>query len=421
MPTSPRSLPWFRSCALCAVGLLWCSRVVSAQPAAPPLSLRGAVQIALDSSPGTRMIDGRTTIEQGRVRQEAQWTNPLIDFRRENLGSPLLPDIFTTLYLPLDPLRRRSAQGAAARAGVSRAQRDRDVARQQLAWETLTQWLRVMVADGAVTAARERRDALLALATFDSTRAVEGAVAEVVALRARLEADRARVAEAEAIARDAQERAALAALLGRPPSAIGRLDTLPAAELLPALPDTAVLLADAIATRADLAARREAIREAEARASAERRGIFPEWQLQGGTKQTSGFMTGQLGILVPLPLFHRNDAARERARGEVTLAAADRDQLVSRIRGELLAAVSGYEATRAAQRAAPQAFATRGAEIATIVRTAYREGAATLVELLDAERVDAESRLATIAWTVDVLRARLAVAYARGRLLEELP
>jgi cobalt-zinc-cadmium efflux system outer membrane protein len=256
---------------------------------------------------------------------------------------------------------------------------------------------------------------------FDSTRAAEGAVADVVALRARLEADRARVAEAEAVVRAAQERTALAALLGRTPEALGPLGSVPSVAALPPVPEDAVVLNDALATRADLAARREATREARARVTVERRGILPEWQVQGGTKQTSGFLTGQLGILVPLPLFHRNDAARERARGEQQVADADMEQAAARVRGDVTAALLGYAATRRAADTSPEAFGRRGTEIAAILRTAYREGAATLVELLDAERVEAESRLATIAWRAELLSARLAVAHARGRLLEELP
>jgi outer membrane protein, heavy metal efflux system len=397
------------------------ARPLLAQDTQAALSLRAAVGVALDSSPGTRLIDGRASIERGRVRQDAQWTNPLIDFRRENLGSPLLPDIFTTVYLPLDPLRRRSAQGAAASAGTARATRDREATRQQLAWDVINQWLRTAVADGALETARERSNSLHALAVFDSTRAREGAVADVAAMRARLEADRARVAEAEVAVRATQERAALAALLGRAPVQLGILGGVPGDSGLSPIPDEDVVLNDALATRADLASRREAMREARARVTVERRGILPEWQLQGGTKQTSGFLTGQLGILIPLPLFHRNDAARERARGEQQVADAEFELMAARVRGDVMAALAGYAATRRAAERAPDAFGARGAAIAAILRTAYREGAATLVELLDAERVEAESRLATIAWRADLLRARLAVAHARGRLLEELP
>ncbi|MCU0634657.1 MAG: TolC family protein [Gemmatimonadaceae bacterium] len=386
---------------------------------ADTLSLGTAIRAALEGTPAARMIDGRAEIGRGRARQDAQWTNPMVDFRRENIGSPLLPDVFTTLYLPFDPTRRRAAFRRAATAGVARAGSDRDAERQQLAWSVAQAFFRALLTQEARETAARRRSALEALAAFDSVRAREGAVAEVIAMRARLEADRARAQEAQAIAEESRERQALARWLGRPAAHLGALAPLLPPDALGPLDDVERLVADALRDRAEVRARREALAEATARSRAEARGALPEWQLQGGSKRTSGITTAQLGVLVPLPLFHRNDAARERARGEERVADAELRDTETRVRGEVLAAVAAYDALRASRPERSSTFAARGAEIAAIVRTAYREGAATLVELLDAERAEAEARLSAIQWMIDLHRARLDVTYARGQSLLE--
>ncbi|MCU0647810.1 MAG: TolC family protein [Gemmatimonadaceae bacterium] len=401
--------------------------IVSALPAAAQsvpldsLTLERAIRLSVDSAPAGQLIEGRRAIERGRARQDAQWTNPLVDFRRENIGSPLLPDVFTTLYLPFDPTRRRAAYGRAAAAGVARAGNDRDAQRQQLAWTVAQAYFRGVIAQEARTTATRRREALEALAAFDSVRVQEGAVAEVVVLRAQLEADRARVDEARAITEDARAREALARLIGRGTDALGALAGLTAPEALAPLDSAPAMIATALRYRADVQARRDALREAEARDRAETRGVLPEWQLQGGSKRTAGLTTAQLGVLVPLPLFHRNGAARERARGELRVAEAELRDAEARVRGEVLAAVAAYESLRAARPERASTVGIRGSDVASIVRTAYREGAATLVELLDAERAEADARLTAVQWIVDLHRARLDVAYARGQSLLEWP
>jgi cobalt-zinc-cadmium efflux system outer membrane protein len=367
------------------------------------------------------MIDGRADVMRGVVRADAQWTNPLVDFRRENIGSPLLPDEFMTAYLPLDLTGRRLAFRRAASAGVARAAAEREAQQRALVMTVAQSWVRAALGSAALAIAADRRAALDSLARYDSTRAAEGAVAEVVALRARLEADRALVLEGQATAEAAGARAALARLLGRATDALGELAPLPAPDALPALPSTEVLVAEALARRADLRALRDGVRVAEARASAESRGVLPEWQVQAGSKRTSGFLTGQVGVLVPLPLFHRNDAARQRVRGELAIAQAELADGEARVSAEVDAAVRSYAALVNAQPARASEFATRGAQIATIIRTAYREGGASLVELLDAERAAADARLAGLRWAADIQLARLEVAFARGTTVPELP
>jgi cobalt-zinc-cadmium efflux system outer membrane protein len=186
---------------------------------------------------------------------------------------------------------------------------------------------------------------------------------------------------------------------------------------MPAAPDSGTVKTVALRARPEVQAREAALREAQRRFTAERRGLIGDMQLQGGTKQTSGFMTGQIGFAMPFPLFNRNDAARQRARGEYAEAQTLRDDMLNQIEGSVGAAWRAYVASRGAAQAA-STFDARGREIARIARVAYREGHVTLTELLDAERAATDAMNTQLRWAADAWLSRLEFERALGARLD---
>jgi hypothetical protein len=79
------------------------------QPSATPLDLSGALQLARQHAPGLRIADARRDASIGRARELAQFVNPTVEYRRENLGSSLARYLATVYSF----LRcHRSATGA---------------------------------------------------------------------------------------------------------------------------------------------------------------------------------------------------------------------------------------------------------------------------------------------------------------------
>lgn len=425
--TSFRRAPTSRVAALLvsvALGSLPCAMTqaqVAPAPVAPapvaPLDLSGALQQARRTGPLRKLADARELAGAGRAAEVGQWPNPSIEWRRENLGSALQPDIFATAYIPLDFTGRRLALRQASGAGRQRVQADAVADRRDAELEVARAWLFAAAAQGALTAATRHMEALASIASVDAARLKEGLVSEAVGLRTQLEADRAQVSMVTATGDAARARAQLARVLG------SSLDALPAlveltAPAMPAAPDSSSVQAVALRARPEVRARELALREAQHRYTAERRGLIGDMQLQGGTKQTSGFMTGQIGLAMPFPLFNRNDAARERSRGEYAEALALRDDVLNNIRGSVSAAWRVYDASRGAAQAA-STFDARGREIARIARVAYGEGHATLTELLDAERAATDAMNAHVRWGSDAWLARLEFERALGARLDE--
>ncbi len=360
-------------------------------------------------------------LAQGRARLDGAFPNPSFEWRREHLSSPLRPDIFTTVQLPIDVTGRRLALRAAGSSLLERGRADSSSVSRQFEADVMRAFWRASLSVELLAVAESERRAREEVAAFDADRLREGAVAEVAMIRTQLEADRARIAEAAARGEAARALVDLARLLGMPVESLPPLTRLEAVRTLDAVPDETSAVTQAFAQRTDLAAFRHAAREATHRATAERRGVIPDLQLVSGYKQTNGFSTGVLGVIVPLPLFSRNDGPRERTSGELQLAQAALRDAELRVRGEVLAAIRSLDAMRGALSGGGVGIDARAAEVAQIAEAAYREGAISLMELVEAQRARAESRAAALRWTVDLHLATLDLNRALGAPLLEIP
>jgi cobalt-zinc-cadmium efflux system outer membrane protein len=402
-------------------GTVVCAGLAAAQSgSAGTLSLTDALVLAREHAPGVLLAHARKDIAVGRVRESVQYPNPTLEYRRENLGSALPPDIFATLYVPIDITGRRWNLRSAGSAGQQRALADGQASARDAEIHVASVWLQAAAATAESTIMREFATAFAEVARVDSVRFAEGFVAEAVALRTQLEADRARVTLTTALTNKTRAIAQLARTMGVSAATVPAVSMLTAPEL-PVAPDTADAIRVALEHRPDVLARIAGVREADARRKAESRGVLGDWQLQGGSKQTSGFMTGQIGLAVPLPLFNRNSGARQRAAGELAEAQTLHDDTQRAARTDVLTALHAYNALQAlAERVA--GFAERGRELAAIARASYAEGHTSLVELLDAERAGADAQTARITWMVDAWMARLELERALGaRLNTESP
>ncbi|MCC6927876.1 MAG: TolC family protein [Gemmatimonadaceae bacterium] len=385
------------------------------------LTLQQAVVMARARGPWSEAAHARRLVAQGRARTDGAFPNPTLEWRRENMQSVLQPDIFATVQLPVDITGRRLAIRTAGTALTQRGRADSAVAARAIDAEVMRAFWRAALGGELLHVATEERVAREQIAQFDERRFREGAVAEVVAVRTKLEADRARMTEATARTEAARARGDLARLLGMAVESLPPLAGLASVASAPTVPDEAAAVARALAQRPDLAAFRHAADEASHRAAAERRGVVSDLQVVTGYKQTAGYNTSLLGIIVPLPLFSRNEGPRERTHGEALMARAELRDAELRVRGEVAAALQGMQAMREALAAGAAGVDARAAEVAQIAEGAYREGAISLMELIEAQRARAESRAAALRWTMDVNLAQLELNRALGAPLLENP
>lgn len=394
----------------------------AARPAMPqaeahrPLTEAGAVALARVNHPALAAASARRQATVALARQDAAFANPVLEWRQENLGSPLQRDGFATISQPLDVTGRRLALRAGARDLDRRALADSTSVIRDVEANAARAFWRASLSRALLALAEEQRMAAERLARLESERAREGAVAEVSAMRTKVEHDRARVVEASARAALAQAEAELTRATGVP---VGSLPPVMAlAAMLPRFESATtidgVAVERALASRSELAALRAAEDAANHRLSAERRGLFPDIVVQAGSKQTAGYSTRVIGVALPLPLFNQNTPARDRAAAELEMIRAERRAAEQSIRTSVGAALESYRALLAAQPVGDDSVVARATEVASIADAAYAAGGSSLLELLEARRARAETLTAILRWVADVRIAHVELLRALG-------
>ena len=394
--------------------------VSAAQQAADStLTLERAVARARAMNPIARAAGARRQVAEGRARNDAEFPNPTVELRRENLRSPLPFDEFATITLPFDVTGRRFALRSAVGRAAARGAADSALVERTVEYDAARAWVRLALAQGLSDVADEQRAAYERLATFDERRFAEGAIAEAAALRTRLEADRSRLSSAQAAAEAGRAHAELARLLGAAPAETPRAASLPPLAAPSTLPVADSAVREALSRRPELAGARALARETELRQRAEWLGILPDIGLHGGYKGTSGYRTGIVGVMVTMPVFNLNGGARERAAGDRRTADAELRDLESRVRAEATAAVTAYREIAGAASSIGPDFDGRAATISRSAEAAYREGATSLIDVLDAQRARADARATALRAAAELLLARLDLNRATGASILE--
>lgn len=384
--------------ALMAAGA--CASALQAQspvaPATSPVTLQEALAAAGSSSPLLQVSQAGVRAAQAQRSIAALRPNPSLDTMSENVaGTGAYSGLHSSettvsLAVPLELGGKRSARLAVANAQIGRAALDAAVAQAELR-------LRVTQAFNAAAAA-QRRSAVAREQVTIARDTLRAAKMRVAAGRASpLEEQRADVARiaAEGSAEEADRTFAVALanlgrLIDRNVSAVDegwfdRLGVEPAKRF-----DAGDTLA-AAAARADLST-------ADAQVRLARSQRVPDVTVSAGARRLAATndTAAVVSLSVPLPLFNNG-------RAGVSLAAAQRDQAEAARRVAMLdasQAIAAAEAdvanaaTRARNTAGPSLAAAQ--EAARIARIGYREGKFGQLDLLEAERTLAETRMTAI-------------------------
>jgi cobalt-zinc-cadmium efflux system outer membrane protein len=362
------------------------------------LTLDATVRRVLATHPSLAAASARVQAARGTRLTARSWTNPVFTYEVEN---PALPGRSSVLgverqvtvmaSLPLEPIYQIGARAARAGAEVRATEADYGDQRRRLALAAVGAFYRVASADVAVGALDDIRGWLDSLLVHARARVKEGAAAESDLIR--LEVEYGRIATDLALARIEQVRAdaALASMVGMDSVRVD-VTALHAMKEVGPLPPQTALIATARARRPDIIGSDARVAAAAAGASLERRAIVRQMGITGGSMTVAGVPAAVAGVSLSLPLFDQNRGEIHRADAERRVAAHERT-VVER---EVIADVTGaYEAVRtlSAERAKfGDDLLRRAEEGRRIAEGAYREGATSLVQVLDAARALADAR-----------------------------
>ncbi|TMB27959.1 MAG: TolC family protein [Deltaproteobacteria bacterium] len=284
---------------------------------------------------------------------------------------------------------KKALRAAVAQASVQAAQHNRDAALRTLTAALLQQFYAAVQAERLLAVAEGARESSARTRALLQRRFAAGASSEVELARAEVQEMEALQARDQAQAQLGASRATLGVLLGesgplQEPLEARALDLGP----LPAL-DVESLAAQAQAERPDVAAAQAQLARARTALSLARRQRIPDVAVSANYAQEG---TGQgaiqpptltLGVSVPLPLFYQQQGEVARAEADLRGAQVTLARARAQAAADVRAAMAALEAARSRAERRVEERARRARDL---VQLQWEKGAASQLELLDAQR-----------------------------------
>jgi len=381
---------------------------VRAQTLPPPSTARtdwtldAVLTAALAQNPLVAAARAHVAAAEGSRQTAGTVPNPIATYWMENTRFPgqgpipLEPEISFYGTLPLEPFLQRSSRTArasgelrAAQAGVTTAERD-------VALQAAQAFYRVALAQASLDAVRENRAAVQRLVDYLRTRVAQGASAEGEMIRAEVERDRAEtevtLADVELLRAQAALRSWLGVVDGAPLATL-RVMAPAAAQLGSPLAPFPDLVTHALAERPELVASRGKVEATTGAIDVERSLVIRQLGATFGLKRTGSTNAMVAGVSITLPVFDQNHGEIQRATGEHLAAKQEVQWLERAISAEVEAAYQAAARLVTQVAALQPAFLRRAEESQQIAVGAYQEGAATLLQVLDASRALTDARL----------------------------
>jgi outer membrane protein, heavy metal efflux system len=405
-----------------------CASSLQAQTGAPSkvsdsaavLSLEQAVAAAGGAAPAAEAAGAAIDAARANRTVAGLRPNPVAQGQIENIaGSNAyrgLRNAETTIGLafPIERGGKRRARVAVADAQLSRAEIEAAIAAADIRLQVTQLYVEAVAAERRVAAAQEQ--------VRIAGDALNAANVRVRAGRASpLEAQRAEVGGINATANLTRQRrladaarANLARRIGRPVAALdaGLLDRLPTTNVMgPVLPARAAGTLALAAAEADVALADAGVRLARANRVPDLN-VGPAVRRLAATNDLAAVFT----VSVPIPLFSNGSAAIAQATAQRTQADAVRRVRALDVEQAIVDAQARADNAATTARAAAGPALASAQEAARIARIGYREGKFGQLDLLDAERSLAETRLAAIdaIATYQIARAQLERLTARA-------
>jgi cobalt-zinc-cadmium efflux system outer membrane protein len=389
----------------------------SPQTPLPVLTLSAAVTQARTASPHRRAAAHVADSTREAARFAGRLPNPQVEFRTENWNasehpsSPAL-DVFAVLTQPFELGGKRGIRRQLASAESEVALTALTSLERELALETVRAYVRALRARALVETLSGYREGLTTLVTSMARRVEEGYSAEADLLKFKTEAARVHGDIARAQLELERSLAALGIVIGAAtPIHPSQLVEPPALAVPTADAGT---IAAGIARHPDVAAATASVERARQIMAFERARRLPDAMVSGGYKRTAGFDTSVFGVTIALPLFDRNGASIARSAGVERGAMAEREALVHRLSTDAASVVRAARTIAARATTASQELLEPAEDVRRAARTAFHEGAADVLKLIDAERVYADVHRTAIDLRLDALVITIEARFALG-------
>ena len=362
--------------------------------AAERVTLREVFDSVRSNNPLLGAANARVRAAHGGLSSAKTWSNPVVSLESQQMSEPgpgtgaSQRETMTTAMVPLEPFYQRGPRIQRAQALIRASEADVLTQRQQVAIDAADTYYQVALAQVSVSATRSLAQWFDTVVTYNSVRVREGVTAEADLIRSELERDHVLNELAMAESELARAEANLQNFIRGGRDAAGvQVDV-----------DSVPLVASRIITttvRPEVEAARQRLVASEAAAAGEKRMFLRELGAMVGTKTMGGSSSLVTGFTVPFPLLDQN-------RGSINTAGAERDAAKFDLEFERRRTDADRFGAEKAERilslrvaafgSGPAGYLARAEEARRIALGAYREGGATLLQVIDAARAWREAR-----------------------------
>ena len=373
------------------------------RPAATQITLEQAITLALTNSPSIKAA--RTQIQQNQAQEitanlrpnpTLSWDSQFIpvfsgDFSTDTLDNLQQFDIGLGYLFERGHKRQNRLQAARDATAVTAAQ-IADTER-TLVFNVAQQFINVLLANSTLQFALANLSSFQDTVTISEQRYRAGDISEGDFLKIKLQllqfetdVSSARVAKVQALG--SLRQLVGYASLPHDFDVVGDLDYKP---LTAALPDLQV---KALATRPDLLAAQKGIKAANSQISLAKADAKVDFNASASYSHVSGASSTSLFFSVPLPIFNRNQGEIARTKfaltgAELTAKAAE-DTVMTDVTNAYESASSNQDVVKLYV----SGYLKQAQDSRDISQYAYKAGAATLLDFLDAERSYRSTQLA---------------------------
>jgi outer membrane protein, heavy metal efflux system len=360
------------------------------------LTLDQAVDLALANSPALK--GARTQIDQNRAQEITMGLrpNPVLQgdsqflpvfnpsaFSFENLKQNQQYDLGIGYLIERGGKRQRRLQAARDETEVTRFQvRD---AERNLAFSVAQQFIAALLAKSNLDFAAQNLESFRKTVEISETRYKAGDTSQGDLLRIKLQLLQFETDVSAARVALQQAMVSLRQLIGYDPVAadyeiIGELTYQPLAERLEQIQATA------LQTRPDLVAARQNIAAARSQTALAQANAKPDLTTTFSYSHTAGLSSASVFFNIPLPLFNRNQGEIARTRFAETQASYGAKAVEETVLKDVQVAYEQAKANEGIVDLYVSGYLKQAQQAREITDFAFRQGGASLIDLLDAQR-----------------------------------
>lgn len=412
---------------MCLIGItsllggIWYGESASANTDARVFQLDEVIELALKRNPTLAAAEG--TVEQSRGQQVAAsaYLNPSITGSagrgaiRDPSTGVAITERTITVEQPLDWPGKRAARQRAAEAGLASAYAGLEEARLTVVADVKVAFYQLLLAQQDADLAKQNLRTVQELADVVQAKVRTGEAARFEGIKATVEVQKARKEVDRTENALVMARARLDVLTGK---GLGPHFTIRGDFVSPRPGlDREALIARAVDRHPLIRRHQKLVEQAASQVAHERAARIPTVSVLGQYHREAGDESLTAGLSVPIPIWYRRQGEIGMALGAQRLAEAERLRVQNELEQAVTQHVQEAQTAHGQIRVFEEGLLKQAKEALDIAQFSFRHGAASLLEVLDAQRVYRQTLI-----EYAQARAELSIALARlDRAVGEIP